>query len=290
MELNVDIGDVVARGTVLARLDPAIPRLRQQQAQAGVSRVAANLDERRRRLEVQQKLFSSRYTTLQTLRAAELEVSTGEAELRDALAALAVADRDVADTVLTAPFDGVIATREVESNSEVSAGQVIVKLDGTGQLEVTSNLPSSLMDSVNVGSQVKVSIAAVSASMTGVTSRVGGRGESALTFPVVVTLPAEARATGIRPGMVGDLIFPGDKKASLVLPLTAVVPGSRPDHGYVFVLRPDGKAVSRRTITVGDVGDEGIQVLDGLDAGERVVALGAAFLTDGAPVRPLPTQ
>ncbi len=286
-DLNVDIGDSVRRGSILARLDPTIPLLRERQAQASVSRVAASLDERRRRLDVQQRLYTSGYTTLQALRAAKLEVTTGEAELRDAQAALALAARDVSDTTLLAPYDGIVAAREVERNSEVSAGQIVFRLDGAGQLEVASNLPSSLIDSAKVDAPVEVSITAINTPLTGVISRVGGRGESGLTFPIVVRLPANARASGVRPGMVADVLFSGEKASRLILPLTAVVPSSRADHGYVFVLRPDGTAVSRRTVTVGGVGDEGVRILDGLNAGERVVAVGAAFLSDGASVRPL---
>ncbi len=289
-EINVDIGDSVRRGTVLARLDPTIPRLRQQQATAAVSRVEASLDERRRRLDVQQRLYSSGYTTLQALRAAELEVATGEAELRDARAALALAARDVADSMLVAPHDGVVAAREVERNTEVAAGQVVLRIDGTGALEVTSSLPGNLIESVQVGSRVGVSVTAVPSPITGFIGRIGGRGESGLTFPVVVTLPAEARALGVRPGMVADLLFAGGDAGDLVVPLTAVVPGSEAGQGHVFVLTADGRSVNRRVISVSGVGDDGVRVRAGLSAGESIVAVGAAFLSDGASVRPLSTR
>ncbi len=287
VEIAVDIGDRVRQGSVLARLDPTIPRLRQQQAAAAVSRVEASLDERRRRLDVQQRLYSLRYTSLQSLRAAELEVATGEAELRDVRAALALAARDVTDSTLVAPHDGVVAAREVERNAEVAAGQVVLRIDGTGPLEVASNLPSNLIERVGVGSRVGVSIAAVPSPITGTISRIGGRGESGLTFPIVVALTAEARGFGVRPGMVADLLFSGDETGDLMVPPAAVVPDIVAGQGHVFVLAPDGRSVSRRLITVSGVGDDGIRVRAGLSVGENIVAVGAAFLSDGASVRPL---
>jgi RND family efflux transporter MFP subunit len=286
-DLNVDIGDSVRQGGVLARLDPAIPQLRQQQATATVSRVEASLEERRRRLDVQQRLYTAGHTTLQSLRAAALEVSTGEAELRDAHAALALATRDVADSALVAPHDGVVAAREVERNSEVSAGQIVLRIDGTGTLEVASSLPANLVESARVGTRVEVSVTAVPFPLIGIVSRIGGRGESGLSFPVIVTLPPEARDRGVRPGMVVDLLLAGGGDADLIVPLTAVVPGSEAGRGHVFVLSSDGRSVVRRAITVGGVGDDGVRVRAGLSAGERIVSVGAAFLSDGAAVRPL---
>lgn len=291
IELTAEIGDQVQKGDVLARLDPTIPSLRRQQAIAAVSRTEATLVERRRRLEVQRKLQTSGNTTLQAVRAAELEVATSEAELRDARAALALAEREVADSTLTAPHDGIVAAREVEQNSEVGAGQVVLRIDGVGALEVASNLPGNLVDQVQAGTKVSVSVSSVSRPLDGVVSRIGGRGETGLTFPVIVSLPPEARVAGVRPGMVADLAFAsGNTSEMIIVPLTAIVPEGEQSQGHVFVLGQDGTSVIRRTVTIGALDSDGVHVRRGLQPGERIVAVGAAFLSDGASVRPLPAR
>lgn len=287
LDLNVEIGTEVVKGQVLARLDTTIIELRSKQSRATVERLEATVAERQRRLGVQSKLHASGYSTLQSLRGAELEVATGQAELRDAQAGLALAERDLSDAVLIAPHNGIVAAREVEPNTEIAAGQVVLRVDGSGGLEISANLPSAIVGRIIPGQPITAEFASIGKKMNGRILRIGGRGETGLTFPVVAALESEARAAGVRPGMVADLAIETSAMSGIVVPMTAIVAGGTPTTGTVFVVEPGSGLARRRQVVVSTLTDDGVRIAEGLAAGETIVAVGAAFIQDGSQVQPL---
>jgi multidrug efflux pump subunit AcrA (membrane-fusion protein) len=96
-------------------------------------------------------------------------------------------------------------------------------------------------------------------------------------------------AEGLRSGMIGEVRIraPGAAPGALALPVLSLL-DARADQGVVYVVDDDGVA-HRRSIRTAGVLDGEVLVVEGLSAGERVVARGAAFVRDGEPVRTAPT-
>ncbi len=281
--LHARIGERVSAGQPLAELETTILSFRRQQARSALNRARAVLDEQKRRLDVQQSLHGRGSATLQSLRAAELEVDTAQAALLEAEALLAIAERDLADAVLRAPFDGALAAREFEPSTEVQAGQVVLRLDAAGPLEVTASLPGSLLASLRPGLEVDVAIEGIEGDVRGRIERIGERGENALAFPLTVVLDA-AEAPQARAGMAAEIRIPRLARGHVVAPLTAIVPGEKPNAGHVFVVDQGGKTVRRREVLIGEIANDRAIIEQGLERGEQVVTAGAAFLIDGQEV------
>ena len=110
----VDVGSLVDANALLARLDETPFRLRVDQARAALERAEAALDERQNRARVQRELGASGWTPQTELHTAETALDAAEAAVGEARAALRLAERDLANAGLHAPYRGRIAQRLVE--------------------------------------------------------------------------------------------------------------------------------------------------------------------------------
>ena len=151
-------GEKVAEGQELARLDPAPYRLNLQSAEAALANARTVLGEKNAKLQGQKELDSKGFTSRNNLRSAEAEAATALSNVRSAEGRLALAQRDLASTVIKAPVGGVISSRTVEPFEDVAAGQVLMRLDGTDELLVEVRVPEGLIDRIKVGDAASVSV------------------------------------------------------------------------------------------------------------------------------------
>jgi len=106
------------------------------------------------------------------------------------------------------------------------------------------------------------------------------------TYPVRLNIRGDTRE--LRIGMTGEasLAFATDEAGAIFVPSESVV--SRPDGThYVWVVDPEGRVVEERTVTIGPLTSSGLQILGGLQPGERVVTRGVHRLSAGIEVRVL---
>ncbi len=277
--LNVDVGQAVHKGDVLLEIDHRTldSDLHQAQAavaeaQAGVGLAQANLG--RGQQMAKHQLISA--SALDELRAAMVQA---QAKL-----ATAAAQRDGVQqrrdfASLRAPDDGIISKRMVQPGQVVSAGAEMLRLIRQGRLEWRPELPDAALAQVVPGLQVVLH---------------DGRGQ---TIAGRVRAVSPGVDTGTRTGTVyAELPAPGALKAGafvegriitstspgLMVPAAAVV--MRDGYAYVFTV-DEQQIVHRIRVRIG-VSDHGqIELLDGIQPGQAVVATGAGFLGDGDRVR-----
>lgn len=278
-EVLVEVGDRVERGQVLLRLDArtTASELRQAQASAseadaGVLLAVTNL-ERGRALKERKLLSAADFDQLVAQRVqAEARQATTRAQLDAAQLRLGF-------TELRAPDAGIIATRAIRAGQVVAAGNELLTLIRQGRLEWRGELSEHDIGTVSPGTGVSLtapdgagavgSVRAVSPSLDATTR----------TGTVYVDLPEPG---ALRAGMYVEGRFELGSIDALVLPRAAVV--RRDGYSYVFTVDAQGRT-QRRRIEVGRLADDRIEVLSGLEEGERVVERGAGFLSDGDRVR-----
>lgn len=259
--LHVEAGDVVRRGQRLAVLRRT--SVGSNTNEAALARANAERD-----LVRAQELFDRGFVS--------------QARLDDARLAVERA-RDT--SVLTAPADGVVLRRLAETSQTVAAGAPIFVFGDTASgLVVRAPVASSEAARVRVGDTANV-IVAGGAPLQGRVTRVGAKGaDSTGAFEIEVDV---ASAEGVRSGMVAQVEIaaaPSAMQSAAIMVPTLSLLDSRADQGVVFVVDADNIA-RRRSVRTSGVTQEGVLVVEGLQAGERVVAAGAAYVRDGASVR-----
>ena len=278
-EVQVEVGDVVRRGEVLLQLDArtldAELRMAEaalNEARAGVLLARTQLD-RGDALKAQKLISAADHDQLRAaLVQAEARAKTAEAQHESARLR-----REFA--TLRAPDDGVIATRAAEPGMVVMAGATLLSLIRDGRLEWRAELNEADLLDVQVGAEVEVRQRDGEMVRGTVRAVSPGLDASTRTGTVHVDLPEPGQ---LRAGMFAEgriLVGAGE---ALSVPVSAVV--RRDGYAYVFTLK-EARRVERRRVELGRIDGERIEVRSGLQAGERVVSRGGAFLSDGDLVR-----
>lgn len=278
---DVDVGERVVRGQLLAVLDPAdfeaqarAARARLSAAEAQLTRAAAD---RRRHAALADEQLVSR----SALDAQEAAWRAAEGEVRAARAQLEVARNQAGYAELRAPADGVIASRQAEAGQVVAAGQPVFTLAGDDGREVLIALPESALGGFSVGQAAEVELwSAPGRRLRGRFREISPAADpAARTYAARVAI--EEGADRVALGQSARVhVAPAD--AALSVPLAAVQAGAD-GQPSVWVFE-DGRVRAVRVET-GDFGAERVPVTAGLEPDDWVVVAGGHLLRDGQDVR-----
>jgi len=285
-------GDTVTRGMVLARVRAVdyAQKVAQSQAQLGEARAQAALaDEDLRRAR---RLFEGGAITQAELDAKVARADSARAQVQGAIARTGEAGLSLSDTVIRAPMDGVILSRQVEVGALVSPGQPAFTIADVRTVKAVFGAPQSLVERLRVGDAIQVFVGAESEARTPdklldarITRIAPAADADGRVFSVEASLVN--RDQSLRPGSVVSVRVPEAEAArpSVVVPLAAVVRSPRDPNGFaVFVLEGTGPhtAAQLRGVQLGEVVGNAVTVTHGLALAERVVTAGATLLRDGS--------
>jgi RND family efflux transporter MFP subunit len=294
--VDVDLGQYVEQGQTLAMLDRTPFQFRVRQALANVRNAEATHMETRDRRRRTRSLFEHGATSRATLDRVTAEDEAAAGALASARAAADLAQRDLQDTVLAAPFDGVVAKKMIEPFEEVTTGQTAFVLHTSGAVEIEVLVPETLIDRVRVDDTVSVRLTLTSAATRTFEGRVKEIGSAAIetsAFPVTIALPNEGGR--LRPGLSAEVSFSflRSGEPSWLVPINAFLPLPGDDQSThiserelsVFVVDPASETVSRRRVKPQTILGNDVLVSAGLSEGDRVVVAGVSFLHEGQKVR-----
>lgn len=211
-----------------------------------------------------------------------VEVNT---RLSQARASYRLAEKNLEDCVIRAPFSGVIGKKSVEAGETVLPGVPVMTLFEIGEVKVHFSVPEQEISSISPESRIEVRVAALDNRLF--TAEKPEKGVVAdrmtHTYNVRAVIPNPDRA--LLPGMVCHVtVAPSteaDHEAEIVLPLSAVC---RMGNGDPFVWVVRGDSVNRRAVTLGRLVDNGIVLNGGIEAGDRIVTEGIQKIGEGSKV------
>ena len=235
--------------------------------------------------EAQRRLAASDYERMQNLfkegAVSQRDVENAEVSLRAAEANEALAKKKLNESTVRAPSDGVISQRAVDSGDRVKDGDLLFQLVNTSELEFAATVPSEYAADVRIGVSVVLAVSgATGAGLSGRVSRVNATVDPATRqVKVYVTVSNKDRR------IVGGLFASGrivlrQVKGAVAVPQTGV---RRDAGGKTYVLVVDKGRIGRREITTGATDEQAslVEVLSGLDGGERVIIGPASGLEPG---------
>jgi RND family efflux transporter MFP subunit len=265
IEVNVLAGKRVAKGDVLVRLEDTDLRARLSQSQSAVAQAQAALDQARIEESRLRAAFKSKAVSDLELDRAVNALKAAEAVLARTEQAQTEAGTVLEYATIRSPIDGVIVDKRVNDGDTVSPGQVVVSVLDPSHMQLVASVRESLSQRLAVGATVSVKLDALDLSSMGTVAEIVPEAESASrTFQVKVrgTCPP-----GVRSGMFGRLFIPNGEERVLLVPQAALRTVGQVDCVDVAV---DGSR-QRRALRLGRVMNDGIEVLSGLSAGEKVV-------------------
>lgn len=183
------------------------------------------------------------------------------------------------DTRITAPDSGVVVERRVEPGNLAVPGQPLLVLDDPTHYRFEAEVGESAMARVRLGQTAPVVLDALGRAVEGrVVEMIPAADPASRSVTVKLDLPA---ATGLRSGLFGRARFPAAERKAVMVPAGAVVERGQLTGIYVV----DAQNVARlRLVTAGPRRAERVEILSGLDPGERVVVEGVEGVIDGGRV------
>ncbi|HSH49839.1 MAG TPA: efflux RND transporter periplasmic adaptor subunit [Halomonas sp.] len=265
MRLPFDVDDTVAAGELIVQLEDSEQRSRLNQARAGLDEARSNLRDARQRFERQRALLERKLTSRQDFDEASNARASAQARVKRAEAELAEAQEQLDYTRVYAPYGGILTERYVEVGESVSPGQPLLSGLTLERLRVVVNLPQRYADLVRAQRQARVTLADGRVLKTGEMTFYPYADAATHTFRLRLELIDPEG--GLYPGMLVKVDVPVAAREALWVPAGAVFHHS--ELTAVFVLDDDGRPRLRQ-IRTGVERDGRLEVLAGLDEGERV--------------------
>jgi RND family efflux transporter MFP subunit len=284
IKVNVDAGSQVKKGDVLLKLDPTMTQHQLKQVKANVIKAAADRDEAQRLVNEAQRLIARQHIPENELAMRKANLEIKKAEVLAIKASQATIEETLRRHELIAPFSGVISNKMSEAGEWVSRGDAVLELVNLDEIRLDINVPQERFSDIHEGALVTVISDAYPEELL--------KGQIQAIVPVshaqvrafLVRVAIDNKTLSLLPGTSATAEF--DIKladqSQLVIPRDALL--NNPDGSHSIFIIEDEKAL-RRKVTLGRVVDDGVNIVDGLEADELVVVRGNEVLHDQQSVR-----
>ncbi len=293
-KIHVDVGDRFSRGQLLAELDVQPEQLRLEQARAALADAEAALADRLVQTTQQRRLLEGNVISPAAYESVKAQLVAAEVQVRNAKAALGLAERARRGTSIHAPFEGVVAEKLALPFADIAAGAPVLQIDGLRSgVEILATSSTTQAMHIQVGQLAEVRLSESASPVRASVQRIGMRAENGSFLPVVLVAEDAAQARILRPGSAVQVLLkalevkdgPPDR---LMLPYTALLLSEKTGQAAVFVYDGAAKRVHRREVQYqSELGGDNVLILAGLKRGEVVVGAGVAWLTNDQQVTPL---
>ncbi len=215
-------------------------------------------------------------------------IAQATAQLAEAQSRLAIVKAQLNETRLISPVSGKIAERNARIGDTTNGQNALFKIIENGRLELRLRVPENQLPLIRVGAPVTItSDANSSLKLSGQVREINPIvDEASRQATVKVDLTDN---TGLKPGMFLRGAIVTNTSNSLTVPMTAVLP-QKDNQALVYLVGPDN-TVTAKTVQLGQImPNNRVEILTGLQAGDRIVVKGAAYLGDGDKITAISDQ
>jgi membrane fusion protein, multidrug efflux system len=283
LSTNADQGSRVARGAVLAQIDDRTMRDAFLSARGGSTTAQSAFNMAQRELERFTKLKEAGAISDRDFETVKWNAEAAESQLADAKARLTLAQKQLDDAQVRAPFSGVVSQRQANAGDIVSPGTEMFTIIDPSSMRLEGSVPASQLAMVRIGAPVSFTVSGYPGrAFTGRISRLNPEADAATgQVRVVVSIPNTGG------GLVGGLFAEGrvasERRRGLTAPASAVdISGLRPS-----VLRLKNGVAEKVEVQIGirDEETERVEIVSGLAAGDTLLSGAAMAITAGSPVK-----
>jgi RND family efflux transporter MFP subunit len=281
----VDVGaeeaQTVAKGALLARIETRTLEESRQSAASSLRSAENQLAVARRETERTERLVEAGALAARELDLARNAVASAEAVVADARSRLASAERTLGDTVVRAPFAGIVAARSVNLGDVVAPGTELFRIIDPSSMRLEASVPSEDLSVLRVGAAVEFRVRGYDRPFEGRIARISPQADATTRqVPIYVAIPNVGGK--LLAGLFAEGRVVSATATGLVIPSNAVL---TTDAGP-WVLRVSNGTTERVSVTLGlhDPRSERVQVASGLSEGDTLLRGAAQGISPGTPV------
>ena len=283
LQTMADQGQAVRAGQTLARIEAGGLQDSFLSARAAVTSASNSADVARRELERSQKLLAAGAIAERDMEQARRSAIAANAALADARARLSTAQKQVSNTVVTSPINGVVSERAASAGDVVQPGAALFTVVDPRSMRLEGSVPAEQLNQVRVGAPVSFTVNGYPGrTFAGRVTRVNPTADPATRqVRIMISIPnAEGRLVG---GLFATGRLASESKTGMVVPGTAV--DSRSTTPAVFRIK--GGKVERVPVQLGirDDAAERIEIQSGVQPGDTLLLGAAQGITPGTIVK-----
>jgi len=278
INLPVQQGRLLSKGSLLAELDATDYKLALEQAKV--------------RLKQAQRDVDRKHSLLKNNSVPKAVVDEAEDQLRLAELAVESAERNLSYTRLEAPSDVLITRRLADRYGNLAAGTPVVRVQDVTELRVHISVPEDLVRLVNNPDSIQAQLLLPHNEEASISLEY--REHATEPDPVIqtyqVTFGFERPAQlNLLPGMTATVVITADPQLHSAGQLDVAVSALNTDkdgHYFLWIFDPVQGQVTKRQVRVGQINGDRIELLSGAKAGEQVITSGGSHLREGMKVKP----
>jgi RND family efflux transporter MFP subunit len=261
----VEAGQKVARGQLIATLDAAT-------FQSSFDMAKATLDQ-----------ATDAYDRLKILHdnnsLPDIQWVEAESKLKQAQSAFDIAQKNLTDTKLYAPFAGYIAEKNIEVGNNVMPGAPAVKLVTVDNVKVSISVPESEISAIHMGAPISITVPALNGQSFNGTIKEKGVAANSISRSYQVKAEIQNPGNALLPGMLCTLYLTDCEEGATAILLPRHVVQLNSDNTHFVWVNADGKA-ARRVVELGSFVGEQVVITSGLADGVQVVVEGQQKISD----------
>jgi membrane fusion protein (multidrug efflux system) len=283
VEVAVQEAQAVQKGTLLGRIETRTLEDAKQSASSAVRSAENQLNVARREAERTEKLVNAGALAARDLDVVQSNVTSAEAQLADAKARLASADRAIGDTVIRAPFQGIVSRRSVNVGDVVSSGTELFTIIDPSSMRLEGSVPSEDLRALRVGATVEFMVRGYETPFQGRIQRIAPQADATTRqVPIYVAIP------NVGGRLVAGLFAEGrvvsESASGVVVPINAI---NTNEPAMPWVLRVNNGKTERVNVKLGlrDPRTELVNVASGLNDGDVLLRGASQGITPGTAVK-----
>jgi len=287
--IYVEVGDRVEQGQILAELDTRTAKLQLEQAEAGLAVAQANFHSASRDWERMQNLHKKGTLSPQQYEKAQLAYEAAKAQLQQAKAALNLAKHQLEVSIMKAPFNGIITGKNINEGEYINPamggmrpqGSSVVTLMDLSKVKIEVHVSERDVGKIHIGQKANITVDAYPGRrFHGEVSNINPAADP-MTRSFAVEITVANPEMKLRAGMFARVeIVTAERKNVLLIPVDGIL--SKGSKSYAFVVE-NGKA-RKRPLQLGLQEGSMVQVVSGLQEGEKIITIGKEMVKDGTEV------
>jgi len=286
--IEVVLGQRVKKNQQIAAIDDSDAILDYEKAVAAQKNTQVQVETAKSNLERVKGLYENNNVSLSEYEAAKNKFAAAKSDYSASKKNTALKKRELGYYKLYSPMDGIVVSKDVNENENISAGQSIVKINSEDDIQIVVGIPEKYISKIKKDTTAIVVFSTFTGkTFQGVVTEVSYSVSASSTYPVKINLLEIDKA--IRPGMPASVSFTLDtdeKNDFFLVPSNSV--GEDTSGNFLYTVTPDQEdsgVVHKKIIQVGKLTDEGFQILSGVSEGDLIITSGINKMTDGKKVK-----
>ncbi|OZA92297.1 MAG: efflux transporter periplasmic adaptor subunit [Azorhizobium sp. 39-67-5] len=280
---NVDVGQTVKAGQLLASLDPVVLTFAVQQLEAELAKAEAQLVFATATRDRKKALVAQKAASQADLDTAEESLAGANAAVIRARASLDKAKEQLSYARIVSETDGIVTATNAEVGQTVNAGDTVITVAQADIREAMVDVPDEMARSLKIGDPFKTSLQVEpSIQADGRVREIAPQADAATrTRRIRITL--DTLPPTFRIGTTVIVSPQRMERTSIELPRSALLKAD--NRAFVWIVDEKAMTVSRRRVEVAGDGGETVQITSGIDVGTRVVTAGVHSLSEGQKIK-----